>query len=341
MASKTRCGLVGCGVIGPKHARILKSLPSAELIAVCDIVPERAQKLGEELSVEWLTSLDELIARDDIECINICTPSGMHGDMAIAAMRAGKHVIVEKPMDITLDKIDAMIKTAEETGRILAGIFNYRFNSASIKIKQAVEEGRLGKLVLGDAYVKWYRSQAYYDSGDWRGTWALDGGGSLMNQSVHFIDLLQWIMGPVESLSANVATLAHKDIEVEDVATATLKFKNGALGVIEGTTSVTPANPGRLEIHGTKGTIILEEDKITRWSIEGEEELLDTQDATLATSDPGALALEGHAAEIAHVLDVIQNGGKPAVDGVQARRAVEIILAIYESARTGKKVVLG
>ena len=341
MARRVRCGVVGCGVIGPKHARILKDLPSAELVAVCDIIPERAQKLGEELSVEWMTSFDDFIARKDIELINTCTPSGMHSDMAIAAMRQGKHVIVEKPIDITLEKIDAMVKTAEETGQILAGIFNYRFNSASIKIKQAVDEGRLGKLVLGDAYVKWFRSQAYYDSGDWRGTWALDGGGSLMNQSVHFIDLLQWIMGPVESLSANVATLAHKNIEVEDVATATLKFKNGALGVIEGTTSVTPANPGRLEIHGTKGTIILEEDKITKWVIEGDEEQVDTKGGAEGKADPGALALEGHAAEIAHVLEVVQKGGKPAVDGEAARNAVEIILAIYESARTGKAVILG
>ncbi len=342
MSKVVKCAVIGCGVIGPKHARILNSLPDVELVAVVDEIEEKANKLAKELDVEPVTSLETILERSDLDCVNICTPSGMHADMAIAAMKAGKHVIVEKPIDISLEKIDQMLDVAAETGVILAGIFNYRFNKASIKLKEAVEQGRLGKLVLGDAYVKWYRSQEYYDSGDWRGTWALDGGGSLMNQSVHFIDLLQWIMGPVASLYANVATLAHSGIEVEDVATVTLKFQNGALGVIEGSTSIVPGFPGRLEIHGTKGTVVLEEDKIKLWEITGEEDVPSSavNQSGEASSNPEGLSLEGHAAEIEHVMNAIRSGGEVLVDGRAARNAVEIITAIYDSARTRKEVFL-
>ena len=342
MSKTVRMGIVGCGVIGPKHAQIIKDIPGADLVAVADIVRERADAMAKRFDCQPQYSLDELLQREDIDCVSVCTPSGMHADMAIAAMEAKKHVIVEKPLDITLEAIDRMIATAKSTGMVLAGIFNYRFNTASIKLKKAVEQGELGRLTLGDAYVKWYRSKEYYESGDWRGTWELDGGGALMNQSVHFIDLLQWIMGPVESLSANVATLAHTGIDVEDVSTATLRFKSGALGVIEGSTAIVPSCPGKLEIHGTKGTVVLEENRITRWDIPGDEKPETGKEAEKgASDDPGSLGLEGHAAEIAHIIECIQTGSNPLVGGPQARHAVEIILAIYQSAKEKREIRLG
>lgn len=340
MQSKVKLGIVGCGVIGPKHAGIIAKLPHTELVAVADVIPARADALASEYGCRAYHSYEELLQQEDIQCISVCTPSGLHGEMAIAAMESQKHVIVEKPLEISLEKIDAMIRTSEETGMTLAGIFNYRFNSASIRLKKAVEEGKLGTLVLGDAYIKWFRSQDYYESEAWRGTWELDGGGALMNQSVHFIDLLQWIMGPVQSVSAHIATRAHSDLTVEDVSTATLQFKNGALGTIVGSTAIKPGCPGKLEIHGTLGTVVIEENQISRWNLDGQEELSDQRAGSAAADDPAKLGLEGHEAEIAHIADAILAEQRPAVDGPAARHAVEIILAIYQSAAQGNRVEL-
>ena len=228
----TGFGIVGCGMISRFHARAIAELKGAKLVACFDHIGAASQRLGKECGIDFYTNLDEMLADESIDIVTICTPSGAHMDPAIAAARAGKHVIVEKPLEITLKRCDKIIAECEKNGVSLSTLFPSRFHRCSQLLKGAIESERFGRLTLGDAYVKWFRTQEYYDSGKWRGTWDLDGGGALMNQAIHSVDLLTWLMGPVAEISAHTATLAHQRIEVEDVATATLRFENGALGVI-------------------------------------------------------------------------------------------------------------
>ena len=235
MTEPLRFGLVGCGVSGPIHAEALASLPDAVLAAVADLVPERVHKLTERYGGTPYTDLESMLQQERLDVVIICTPSGMHGEHACMVMRSGRHVIVEKPMEIRREALDEMLRVQQETGVKLAVISQHRFDAASQQVRQLVDEQAFGRLVLGNVLVPWWRSQAYYDSGAWRGTWALDGGGVLMNQSIHSIDLLQWLMGPVKSVYAYTDTLAHR-METEDVAVAVLRFANGALGTIAATT---------------------------------------------------------------------------------------------------------
>ncbi len=250
--AKLRFGIVGCGVISKTHANVISRLSNdAELVAVCDIIEERAKALAQNYNVpKYYTDYEKMLQDPDIDVISICTPSGMHADMAVMAAQAKKHVIVEKPMDITLEKADAIIKAEEENGVVISVISQHRYDDGPALVKKLMTEGKFGKIALATSYTKWYRSQEYYDSGDWRGTWALDGGGALMNQSIHYIDLIQWIVGPVVEISAYCATRAHVRIEVEDAAVASVKFANGAIGEIIGTTSAYPGFETRLEIFG-------------------------------------------------------------------------------------------
>jgi len=252
MTEKLRFGLVGCGVIGPTHAEALASLPDAQLAAVADIVPAAAQKLADTYNAIPYTSLQEMLARERLDVVIICTPSGLHGEHACQAMRLGCHVIVEKPMEIRRETIDEMLRVQQETGVKLAVISQHRFDPASQQVRRLVEEKAFGRLVLGSVIVPWWRSQDYYDSGAWRGTWQLDGGGVLMNQSIHSIDLLQWLMGPVKSVYGYADTLVHR-METEDVAAALLRFANGALGAIAATTGAYPGVTTRVEIFGDRG----------------------------------------------------------------------------------------
>jgi len=334
-------GIIGCGVIAPFHADAVQANEQAELIQVCDVVEEKAQKLGEEYGCSYVTSIEELLANDDIQAVSICTPSGMHSEQAIAAAQAGKHILCEKPLDITLEKIDAMIEAAEANSVKLAAVFQTRTYPSSKKVREAVRGGKLGKLVLGECHQKWYRSHEYYASGTWRGIWELDGGGALMNQSIHAVDLLTWTMGDVARLSAYCRRLV-RNIEVEDTSVANLEFTNGALGSIVATTSVTPGEAVFLEFHGDRGTIKLTSGNITQWSIEGEEEqetaTAGGEDEGTAT-DPAAVAAAGHIAHVQDLCEAIINDREPAVPGREARKAVEIIKAIYLSSRLGGSTV--
>ena len=245
---------------------------------------------------------------------------------------------------MTLQACDRLIDACKRNNVLLAGIFQNRFADASLRLKEALEQGRFGKLTMGDAYVKWWRTQKYYDSGDWRATWELDGGGALMNQSVHYIDLLQWFMGPLKSVYARAATLAHT-IEVEDCAAAVVSFENGAIGVIEGTTAAHPGRPARLEIHGDQGTAAWENGRITTWKFAeergGDETVVGAEKfAEGAVSDPRAMDIEGHRCNIAAVLETVNSGAASPLPGEEARKAVEIILAIYQSAKEGREVAL-
>jgi UDP-N-acetyl-2-amino-2-deoxyglucuronate dehydrogenase len=336
-----RFGIAGCGIIGETHAAALTRIAGAELAAVADIAAERAEAFAHRYGADAHGSFEELVARGDIDVVSICTASGLHAEQAMAAMRAGKDVVVEKPMALTVESCDAMNRTADEAGRKLAVIYQKRFFPAFKQMKQAVDEGRLGRPVLGDVYLKWYRSQAYYDAGGWRGTWCMDGGGALMNQTIHYVDLLIWLMGPVASVQAYAATLAH-EIETEDTAVAILKFRSGALGVIEGTTSAYPGLWTRLEIHGAGGTMTAENDRlVTRL-------LADEQPAEPGMFGLKALPTQAHEAldpppyshdeQLADMVAAVEQGREPAVNGREGRRAIALLSAIYEAARTGQEV---
>ena len=341
-------GLIGCGMIARFHSKAVGDMRNARVVACYDSVPAAADKLAEQVGCKAYYDLDALLADTDVDVVTICTPSGAHMEPAVAAAKAGKHVIVEKPLEITLGRCDRIIRACEAAGVTLGTIFPSRFHESAQLLKQAVDQGRFGRLTVGDAYVKWYRTQAYYDSGAWRGTWQLDGGGALMNQAIHSVDLLTWLMGPVVDVTACTATLAHERIEVEDVAMATLRFANGALGVIEATTAAFPGALKRIEIHGSAGSAVLQEEDITVWEFakprSRDKAILQRMAGRTKTgggaADPAAIGYHGHTAMFKDVLNAIQRGTPPSVDGHEGRRSVEVILAIYKAAESGRTVQL-
>ncbi len=332
-------GIIGCGNIGPSHANAINAVADAQLIAVTDIIEDKAKSFAEKFNVKcWYTDYQEMLKRDDIDVVCICTPSGMHSEMAVAAADAKKHILCEKPLDISIEAIDKMLDAVRRNKVKLSGVFQRRTYDSSIKAREAVRSGKLGKMVLGDAYLKYYRSQEYYNSADWRGTWSMDGGGALMNQGIHGIDLIQWIMGDIESVFAKAGALA-RDIEVEDTAVIVVTYKNGAYGVIEGTTSVYPAIPTRLELHGEKGSIIMEEQTITKWQVIGEEsKTFEGDEKVGGSSHPTDISATGHIRHVIDLISAIKEDREPAINGESAKKAVEVILAVYESARTGKEI---
>lgn len=349
-----RFGIMGCGVIGPTHAAAIASLPEARLVAVADAVPERARALAEKYGVKAYSSLREMLDNEALDVVNVCTPSGQHGEHACAAMRSGRNVIVEKPMEITTKKLDEMLRVQQEMGVKLSVISQHRFDPATVQVHAQVEAGELGRLVLGNAHIPWWRSQAYYDSGAWRGTWALDGGGVLMNQAIHSIDLLQWLMGEVSTVYAYTDTLVHR-METEDVAAAVLRFESGALGTIAATTGAYPGLATRIEVFGDRGSAVIADDKLAFLHLAREDreeigayglnaaeppEPAGTGGGGGAARDPSALSVSTHALQIADMIRAIRDDGTPLVDGHAGRRPVDIILAIYESARTGREVRL-
>ena len=354
MTRKLRFGIIGCGVIGRIHAEAISSLPDAQLVAVADVIPKRAQELAEKFHVTPYEDFQEMLAHEELDVVDICTPSGQHGEEACQVMRSGRHVIVEKPMEIRRAAIEEMLRAQQETGVKLAVISQHRFDPVTSQVHDLVEEQAFGRLVLGNAIIPWWRSQAYYDSGAWRGTWELDGGGVLMNQSIHSIDLLQWLMGPVRSVFAYTDTLVHR-METEDVGVAVLRFANGALGAIAATTGAYPGVSTRIEIYGDKGSAVIEDDHLTYLHLarDDREEVgpygggapgkraQRTENAdTSAAQDPAALAIRSHALQIEDMMRAIREDGTPLLDGYAAKHPVEIILAIYESARTRKEVTL-
>lgn len=351
MSEPLRFGIIGCGVIGPTHANALASLDEARLVAVADVVPERARTLAEKHHVTPYSDPAEMLAREALDVVCVCTASGLHGEYAILAMRAGCHVVVEKPMELSIAAMDRMLAVQHDTRVKLAVISNHRFDAASQQVYALIQEGAFGRLVLGCTQIPWWRSQAYYDSGAWRGTWALDGGGVLMNQSIHSIDVLQWLMGPVRSVHAYVDTLAHR-IETEDVGVAILRFANGALGTISATTSAYPGVGTRIEVFGDRGSAVIENDKIGYLRLAGDEQEevgpygqatappVASGAASTTAAAPAALPANTHALQIADLIRAVRADGIPLIDGMAARKPVEIILGIYQAARTGEEVVL-
>ncbi len=335
-----RFGIIGCGRVAPRHAQSINQLLSTRLVSVADIRQSRADSFAAEYGGEPTTEYHALLDRKDIDAVSICVPSGLHALIAIDAMRAGKHVLVEKPIAIDLADADEMIKVAKDEGVTLAVVLQNRYNHPMQQLRKLIDQGSLGQLYLGNATVRWFRPQSYYED-DWHGTWAMDGG-ALMNQSIHHIDALQWFMGPVASVSAYTSTLAH-DMETEDVGVASLRFSNGGLGVIEGSTLAWPQNlEGSVAIFGEKGSVKIGGtalNRITLWKVEGQLE----QESEILTSqmvDPPSVYGYSHREVIRNFVESIVQQIEPDTSGLEARRSLELVLAIYESARTGRGVQL-
>ncbi len=336
---KIRFAIAGCGAIADTHALAISHIEDAKLVAVSSRSVGRAKEFAAKYGCDFYTDFSRMLKRPDIDVINICTPSGLHADMAIAAARSGKHVIVEKPMDVTLEKADEMIKTFEKNKLKLCVVFQRRYEKDMLTAKRIVNEGKLGNICFGGCYIKWYRSQQYYDSADWRGTWELDGGGVLMNQAIHYIDLLQHFLGPVQEVFANCGTFNHK-IEVEDLAVANLKFANGALGIIEATTNAYPGLMSRIDIYGSNGTMVIENDAITGLHVIGGEDIAcKTEKQGTGVNSPAVL-FENHKRQFEEMIKAIRTGSDIGVNGKEGRKSLEIILAIYKSSLSGKPVKL-
>ncbi len=342
--------IVGCGMIARFHARALAEVPGAQLRAVMSRSQANAAKMVQELklSCDASSDLQTVLKRKDIDVVIITTPSGAHLEPAVAAANAGKHVVVEKPLEITVDRCDRIIEACEKNKVQLCTIFPSRFGDANIELKKAVSAGRFGRLTLGETTCKWWRPQSYYDEGGWKGTQALDGGGALMNQAIHNVDLLLWMMGPVTHIYGLTAMLAHERIEVEDTAVACLRFKNGALGVIQATTSVWPGLPKTIAVHGDKGSVVIEQDDLLRWEFNPEidadkairHRFSQKSGASGGSSNPTAISHVGHARQLTDFVQALEAGRAPLVDGREGRRAVEVIVSIYEANRTGRLVEL-
>jgi len=338
-------GIIGAGLIADFHARAIAELPNAKLVGCCDKIFDRAKKLAEKYGVKAFDNYQQMLESDQIDIVTIATPSGLHMEPTVAAAEAGKHVICEKPLDVTLERIDAMIAAHQKSGTRLGGIFPYRFNDSMVPLREAIKSGRFGTITYAAIYVPWWRTDEYYKD-SWHGTWKLDGGGALMNQSIHMVDTLCDLMPPIESVQAFTATLGH-DIETEDTAVAAVRYTNGALGVIYGTTASYPGQFRRLEITGTKGTVVCVEDSFTVWQFadeKPEDEEVRKKFGSIAggggVADPAAITHENHRRNFKAFLDALEAGQDFWISGPEARKAVEVILAIYISAKEQRLVKL-
>ncbi len=343
MKHSWRIGIVGLGFIGIRHARILSNLPGVMVPAGCDLVPEHAKaKLAEAglPQVRVYSSLSEMLAEERLDCVTICAASGAHLEPAVEAMRGGLNVIVEKPVEISVERIDRMIEAAQKAGLRLAGIFQNRYADASRLLKSAVDEGRFGRIAWASATTPWYRDDAYYAKGNWRGTRKLDGGGAMMNQSIHAVDLLQWFAGPVKRVAAFGANRIHPQIEVEDTLTCCLEFASGACGVVVGTTAAFPGGPVRIEIGAEHGTAVLENGlrKFVFRQPRAEDEAV-TRASESGYSGGGTKPADIdeilHARSFQGILAAWDKGVEPEVNGLEARKAVAIVQAMYQSVRRG------
>lgn len=342
-------GIIGCGNIGPVHAAAISAVRNAKLVAVSDVVEKSAKSLAGQYGADAYTDFRKMLERRDLDVVSLCVPSGMRADIGSVCAAYGKHILSEKPLEVTSKRIDKLVCAADKAGVMLGCVFQSRFADGTKLIRKALDKGRFGRLVLGDAYIKWYRSDEYYKSGAWRGTRKLDGGGALMNQGIHQIDLLLYFMGKPVEVYARTSLVGHKGLEVEDLACATIQFENGALGVIEGSTACWPGHAARVEVHGTDGGAVLEDGEIAYWKFKKETKTDEKiraaigKDSALGSgaADPlSALKAEGHRRQIQDFVDALVKDRAPMVDGREGRRAVELIEAIYKSAKTGRNVRL-
>ncbi len=344
-------GIIGAGMIGQFHGKAIEAMDGGKLHSVFDLRAEAAETLAEQFGAKAFSDLAQFLADEELQVVTVGTPSGAHLDPSMAALQAGKHVICEKPLEVTPERIDLMTEAAADNQVTLAAVLNRRFHPAMDAFKAAADAGRFGTLTSASAYVKWHRDQSYYDSAAWRGTWKLDGGGALMNQSIHTIDALLYLAGPAVSVQANTACLTHTDIEVEDTAVAIVEFANGARGVIEGSTSnwSRDGHPARVQLCGNRGSVFLADEAFEIWDFQDEEPgdaeihqtMMKGSEAGLGANDPKAINFDGHRKNFEEVVTAIAEGRESSVNPLEARKAVSLICAIYESAQDdGRKVTL-
>lgn len=335
-------GIVGTGAIAAMHARAIQAIASAELIAVFNHHPEKAQEFARTHHTRAYAELEELLADPEIDVVCICTPSGAHLEPALSAITQRKHCLVEKPLEINLQRCRQLTQAARQMGVQISTIFPSRFHPSAVKIKSALAQGYFGDIVLGNAYVKWSRPEAYYQSASWRGTWALDGGGALMNQGIHAVDLLLWYLGEVDHVQAISANRKHLDIEVEDTIVAQLKFHSGALGTLECTTAAFSGSPKTIEVIGTCGRACLQEDSIVQWDFQDPaaptDTVLDDGPTGGGQDDPMAIGMRGHQRQIEDFLNALDRHQTPQIAGEEGLQSVRLIEAIYQSARSGLPV---
>jgi len=341
MNSALRFVLLGAGNIAGKYVTAVNNVDRASIVGVVSRTAEKAEQFAQKHNIEnFSDSLESLADKVDFDAVIIATPSGLHADGAIRAAKMKKHVLSEKPLDITLDKIDAMTAACESAGVKLGCAFQHRAAPHNIAAYHAVRSGKLGKIYIANTFLKKFRGQDYYDSAQWRGTWRLDGGGPFIQQAAHTIDLMVWMMGRAKSVFAHTATVAH-DIEVEDMGHAIVQYENGAQGVLEASTIIRPGYPNKLEIHGEKGSIILTDSEIVDWSVQDSEppKIQDIGNVS-GISDPMAIGTRGHETIIADFVEAVAQERNPMVPPESARLSVQLILAVYESSRQGKLVQL-
>lgn len=342
MKKKLKIGIVGCGTIADIQAQAILKSANAGLQSVFSRNVRNAKKCGEKYDAKWYNDWQKFISDPDLDIVSICTPSGNHLEYGKKAAEAGKHVIVEKPIEVTLKRANKLIEKCKYYNVKLAVIYQSRFAPEIQKLKQQIENNEIGDIFMGDAYIKWFRDQTYYDSGVWRGTLKLDGGGVLINQAIHTIDLLQWFMGDVDTIYGQTGIFTHKNIEGEDNAVAVLKYKSGAIGVIEGSTSVQPAQSRRIELQGKKGSAIIDDNNV-KVNLESQQNNL-VEDAKIqasgASSPLGGFSIEPHKNQFEAIVDAINTNSAPPVSGEDSLKSLSIVLAIYESSKLNSVVKL-
>ena len=332
-------GIIGYGAIGRTHAQVIEGLPGAKLTAIATRSPDKARAAGEKHTCAFYTDYREMLKREDIDIVTICTPAALHLPMALDAAAAGKHCIVEKPIEINEERSLRIIEAFDRRGLTLSVIFQHRFDPASRSLKDAVDRGALGKLHYGTAKTIWFRDEDYYRATQWRGAWDGDGGGALMNQAIHSIDLLQYLMGPVEAVCGKYDTLYHREIETEDIGVALLRFKSGAIGVVEGMTLAWPGLYSEVGVFGQLGSAGIRNDALEHYSFKAGK---DPQfEALLEQGKEDPSRHPSFVRQYEDVMDAVEHGRPPLVTGQEGLKPVRLIMGIYESSRKNEWVTIG
>lgn len=329
--------VIGTGLVGPTHARFANQAHGAQLRVVCDLRADRGEPIAEQLGAQWIADYHEVMQRDDVQIVSICLPTALHLEVATAAAEAGKHVLVEKPIELNVDRALELIATCRRHGVKLGAVFNRRFVYGTRRAHDVVHAGEMGRLLVADMSFKSWRPAHYYTDSGWRGTWGMEGGAALINQGVHGVDLMTWIAGPIKRVQGHARHLRHHHIEADDTTIAVCEYQSGALGIIECTTSVYPRQLDRIELHGERGTIKLEEYAIAEWQLEG---------VPRGEPDPAARELPGadrgtsvgHYLQVQDMIDAVREGRDPVITGEDALHSLAVIEAIYQAERTGGPV---
>ncbi len=333
--------LIGCGMVAHVHIAALKEIQEAKICGVCECNKEVLQNFSNQYKIPAYESYEELLEDPEVNSVIITLPPALHVEYGLKAVEAGKNIILEKPFDIDIEKAEDLIKKCHKNKKRLAVIFQNRFTPAAQKIKDALSKKLLGRIILGDAYVKWYRTTEYYNSRPWRGSWNMEGGGALINQAIHIIDLLQWFMGGIKSINGIIKTVIHK-IEAEDLGVAIVEYSNGAIGVIEGSTAIYPGLKERIEIHGEKGSIIFEGGNIKEWKVIGcnEKDYIDEEKITYGETNSPVISYVNHKAQLLEIFQAFLKNRDPLVNGEEGLKSLRIIRGIYDSSIKGERIFL-